>query len=279
MRWVPEIGQAAPMRIKCSHCQNPIEVVEDPAPADILCPSCGSSFRLDRGNASGTHQRRYVAAPQNSPKMRTSWWRRLVLTGLVVSGGLGIYSLMPLQAWLPHERIVLALPFAPEDDAQNLIPMGETIEHPHSPRGHPGIDFQWDHSVPILASAAGKVSTIVYVREHKSWDIFVRTGVYEVRYKELEQCNPQLHEGDFVETGTLLGYPCHPTDLPDGNLKHYQIHWELASACFWKDRFCPLGYLEPEARGRIDAIWAKSNNKFKAAFPHICSREYYGRED
>ncbi len=36
------------MHIACPHCHNPIEVVEGP-PEEILCPSCGSSFHLERG--------------------------------------------------------------------------------------------------------------------------------------------------------------------------------------------------------------------------------------
>jgi len=34
------------MHIRCPHCQNPIEVVEDAALRDLVCPSCGSSFNL-----------------------------------------------------------------------------------------------------------------------------------------------------------------------------------------------------------------------------------------
>jgi Tol biopolymer transport system component/outer membrane protein assembly factor BamB len=34
------------LRLNCPHCQNPIEVLVD-AEEDILCPSCGSTFRVD----------------------------------------------------------------------------------------------------------------------------------------------------------------------------------------------------------------------------------------
>ncbi len=36
------------MHLVCPHCRNPIEVVETPAPAEVVCPSCGSSFQLER---------------------------------------------------------------------------------------------------------------------------------------------------------------------------------------------------------------------------------------
>src|SRR5215471_18998287 len=35
------------MHVLCPHCQNPIEVVETPPPAEVVCPSCGSSFHLE----------------------------------------------------------------------------------------------------------------------------------------------------------------------------------------------------------------------------------------
>ena len=34
------------LRVRCPHCHNPIELVDDTPLADINCPSCGSSFGL-----------------------------------------------------------------------------------------------------------------------------------------------------------------------------------------------------------------------------------------
>ena len=34
------------MHIRCPHCRNPIEVIDDDQLRDIICPSCGSSFNL-----------------------------------------------------------------------------------------------------------------------------------------------------------------------------------------------------------------------------------------
>jgi tRNA A-37 threonylcarbamoyl transferase component Bud32 len=36
------------MHVRCPHCHNPIELVENTLPDTIFCPSCGSSFRLER---------------------------------------------------------------------------------------------------------------------------------------------------------------------------------------------------------------------------------------
>jgi WD40 repeat protein/ribosomal protein S27E len=34
--------------IRCPHCRGPIEIVEDRPPAQVRCPSCGSTFRVDQ---------------------------------------------------------------------------------------------------------------------------------------------------------------------------------------------------------------------------------------
>ncbi len=41
-------GKRFPIRLNCPHCQNPIAVVDDSGEEEVLCPSCGSSFRLDQ---------------------------------------------------------------------------------------------------------------------------------------------------------------------------------------------------------------------------------------
>lgn len=42
------------MRIRCPHCQNPVEVVDDDPLSDISCPSCGSNFHLVSGESTKT---------------------------------------------------------------------------------------------------------------------------------------------------------------------------------------------------------------------------------
>src|SRR4249919_2531081 len=36
-----------PIHLNCPHCHNPIEIVSDQVEAEVVCPSCGSSFHLD----------------------------------------------------------------------------------------------------------------------------------------------------------------------------------------------------------------------------------------
>ena len=38
-------------RLNCPHCQNPIEVVADSVDEEVVCPSCGSSIQMDKGQA------------------------------------------------------------------------------------------------------------------------------------------------------------------------------------------------------------------------------------
>lgn len=50
------VGTRSAMHITCPHCKNAIELVEQaspPASQEILCPSCGSSFRLAEGSTTG----------------------------------------------------------------------------------------------------------------------------------------------------------------------------------------------------------------------------------
>jgi serine/threonine protein kinase len=41
------------MHIVCPHCQNPVELITLTGQEEILCSSCGSSFRLEEGSTSG----------------------------------------------------------------------------------------------------------------------------------------------------------------------------------------------------------------------------------
>jgi murein DD-endopeptidase MepM/ murein hydrolase activator NlpD len=187
--------------------------------------------------------------------------------------------IVPFLPGRTHERITISLPFAAEDDARELIPMGETINHPDSPHGHPGIDFSWDHDVPIIASAAGIVTKIQRHEDGRTWDVEVVTGDYAVRYTELESYNPELKKGQRIAQGSWIGQPGHPLDLPDGNRRHYSIHWEFDYDTFWVDRLCPMTYFDDDSRQRIERIWARSTWQHKAESPDICSGFYYGRDE
>lgn len=202
-----------------------------------------------------------------------------VVLGLILI--LGFIIINP-PAFLPHQRITISIPFDKKDPPQNLIPMGETIAHPKPqvPNGHPGIDIQWDHSTNILSSSDGEVSSIKQTPEHfNNWDLEVSSGVYRLRYKEMQDYNQDLKVGSKVKKGDFIGHPGHFTftDSPG----HYQIHWEFASASLILDRWCPMNYFDAESKKIMEEAWDKipADNQFKEKFPYICSGDYFGKEE
>lgn len=186
---------------------------------------------------------------------------------------------------IAHKRITITLPFTIQNEATHLIPMGETIEHPF-PGGHPGIDFQWDHAVPLIAVADGKISKINRAEDlgEPVWDVTLKSGEYIATYKELETYAPSLKEGAKIKQGDLIGYPhCIKHEHETG----CQVHWEFAYGSFFMpkfagqpDRLCPVTYFDAPARARIEKIWANvpAQDQFKKDFPYICSNVYYNHD-
>ena len=43
------------LRVRCPHCHNPIELVDDAPLEDIECPSCGSHFSLLSAQSTTTY--------------------------------------------------------------------------------------------------------------------------------------------------------------------------------------------------------------------------------
>lgn len=201
--------------------------------------------------------------------------KRWIKTGLSVFGLAALVIGMALfrpDTFLPHPRIVLHVPYDLNDPPTSIAPMGETIAHPksNSPKGHPGIDFQWDHVANILSSSDGTVTEIKLTPEHfNNWDVVVTSWPYELRYKELEDYDSKIKVGAKVKAGQLIGHPEH------GHANAaIQIHWEFASPSVLRDRFCPVTYFDEASRKSIEAAWAKTVWQYKAQFPDICSGDY-----
>ena len=207
-----------------------------------------------------------------------------IIIGLVVVLALAfVFIIFQPQAFLPHQKIVIGLPFDKNDPPTGMIPMGETIAHPKPrvPNGHPGIDFGWQHNSKILSSSDGEITRITNgTSDPGKWDIEVQSGNYFLRYKELEDYDQSLKVSSKVKKGDLLGHPG-ASEFPDHPGKNYQIHWELASTSLILDRWCPVNYFDPESKKIIEDIWAKvpTNDRFKAKFPYICSGDYFGKEE
>lgn len=212
--------------------------------------------------------------------LRLGWRKLALILAVLIVAMITMFAFRYVVPFLPgrtHDRITISLPFAAEDDARDLIPMGETINHPTA-RGHPGIDFSWDHDVALIASADGVVTSIRRHEDGRTWDVEVVTGDYAVRYTELGSFSPELRKGIKVGKGDFIGHPNHPLDLPDRNPQHYGFHWEFDYNTFWVDRLCPLTYFDGDSRRRIENIWAKSTYPHKDRFPDICSGFYHGRD-
>lgn len=205
------------------------------------------------------------------------WLKRIGLFFIGALVLLAIFILLrfvvPFLSSRSHDPITIILPFN-DDNLVFVNPMGEKVNHPDAPRGHPGIDFAWDHNVDIIASAAGKVSNI---KPHQgfakgSWDVEIVTGDYAVRYTELSDY--AVTQGSFVQQGQLVGHPY----LSGQGKQSYAIHWEFDYNTFWTDRLCPLNYFNADSRQRIDAIWVKVGNTFNSQYPSLCSGDYLGKD-
>jgi serine/threonine protein kinase len=44
------------MRVRCPHCHNPIEIVDEASLVALMCPSCGSSFSLVAATETISHR-------------------------------------------------------------------------------------------------------------------------------------------------------------------------------------------------------------------------------
>ena len=204
---------------------------------------------------------------------------KLVIGIILIIIGFVAFTVIQPMAFLPHEKIVISAPFDKNDPPDGLIPMGETLFHPKPqvPNGHPGIDFGWQHNANILSSSDGVISYIKQTPEHyNNWDIGVKNGPYELRYKELQDYNQSLKVGVKVKKDDFIGHPGHFAD-------HYQLHWELASVSLFLDRWCPMSYFDEESRKTMEDIWAKvppeASQNMKKQFPDICSGDYFGKEE
>ncbi len=209
-------------------------------------------------------------------------WIGLLVAGLIICSVIWARLEYTAEPLFPHRRISITLPFSPENEAINLIPMGETIEH-NFPGGHPGIDFQWNQPVPLIAVADGVITHISRADDKGEpvWYVTLQSGNYNATYKELEMYTSGLHKGSRLKQGDIIGYPhCHTQDGHTG----CQVHWEFAYSSFFlpkfagvPDRLCPMTYFDAAALKRINSIWdsiSETTDRFKKEFPNICSNVF-----
>lgn len=200
-----------------------------------------------------------------------------------------LYSKL-LWKYVPHKSIVISLPFSESDDADTIIiPMGETINHKEadSPGGHPGIDFQWTKKVKILASSDGVViNTSPAPDSEANFDLWIKNGLYQIRYKEMSELAPGITVGSVIHQGDFLGYPLMEKGIPGSTASFGMIHWELAISnadTYVGDRLCPMTYFDSSSQARINDIWNKTpldaNKNMRATFPDICNSVYHNHSE
>lgn len=176
------------------------------------------------------------------------------------------------------QKIIISLPYSPNNPTKSILPMGETIEHPKAPNGHPGVDFQWNKPTEILASADGKIVEIKKVEEYGGvWSVKQVSGGYAILYTEMALAKEGLKVGDSVKKGDVVGIS--KMFFPG----HSSMHWEFRYSQMWKDRLCPITYFDADSLKRITAEWEggkrASTREIGEKFPHICSGGYYGKDE
>jgi hypothetical protein len=225
------------------------------------------------------------------------WFRWIVLGMGILAIGFFIYAFLPISFYLPHEKPLLILPFDPKyDPLCRIMPMGEKINHPDAPSGHPGIDFGFDgvtEKVPYLASMNGKITKVrIYANPEqtqpgktplskKMADIVIVNGPYQTVYAELdgESLPSSIHVGGRIKQGDLVGYGNLSAGQEPGVFRE-MIHWEFGSTSPLIDRFCPLTYFTPESEARIESIWAQTDwPEMKAQYPKLCNGDYEGKAE
>lgn len=213
---------------------------------------------------------------------RYRWKKRITFAAaiillLAINRNASIISLGPLAG---GQSFIMNVPFDKNDPPYGIIPMGETVYHPKpkNPKGHSGIDFQWDHKAPVLAAADGVVVGIRKVPSSNTMDVGIQSGKYLNGYTELESYNPKLKVGTKVAAGAFIGYPWHPPGTKSG---YRMFHWQFGYYTdnpLLPDRLCPLSYLDDESRSLIETVWANAEWEHKEEFQDICSGDYKGKD-
>jgi murein DD-endopeptidase MepM/ murein hydrolase activator NlpD len=176
------------------------------------------------------------------------------------------------------------------------MPMGEKIEHPNTPSGHPGIDFGLSNitdNIPYIASMDGTISKVtIYdspdrdVKDKKMLsvkmaDVVIQNGPYQTVYASLDGSTlpENIREGNKIKQGDVVGYG-NFNEITSMGTRGEMIHWEFGSTSPIIDRFCPLSYFTTESRNRIEEIWSRTNLiEMKAKYPLICNGDYEGKEE
>jgi hypothetical protein len=222
-------------------------------------------------------------------------WILLAIGALVLLFGTAM-AMSFAVFYLPHQRPVLILPIDKKYDGDcSLMPMGEKINHPDAPSGHPGIDFGFGkltEPVPYIAAMDGKVTSVKITKNDEKGgngkypittmlaDVTITNGPYQTRYGEMDAnlLPSNIKKGAKIKQGDLVGYGNLSTDGSMPGTKTEMVHWEFGSLSPIIDRFCPLAYFTDESRIRLEKIWEiETWPEMKVQYPKICNGDYDGK--
>ncbi|HCR35965.1 hypothetical protein A2130_00375 [Candidatus Woesebacteria bacterium GWC2_33_12] len=183
-------------------------------------------------------------------------------------------------------RPILELPIDTNGKIPNqIMPMGETINHNAKQGGHPGIDFQWHDGDGVkIYSSMDSVVVGIFPDKNGRYDLATRNGKWGVDYTELESVNPELKSGSKLKIGDWVGIPNHPNNIKDFP-KYRMVHWQFGYSDYIipgkvKDRLCPLTYFSPSARSLLEKIWTETDwPEMKTNAPEICSNYFKERDE
>ncbi len=129
------------------------------------------------------------------------------------------------------------------------------------PEGHGGIDFELKPDSKIYASCDGIVRRIE--PSHHGNAVMIECGRIVVGYNGI--INLKVKEGDVVKRGDIIG---NPVLMGEDSYIHFEINDYIEQKLK-----CPLPYLTPEFRAKLEEIFSKANYPEKAQEPNLCNCE------
>ncbi len=131
------------MHVPCPHCQSPIEIIEAGSPHDVLCSTCGSTFRLEGGSTADWHT--------------SERGRKLGRFEIVNMVGMGAFGTVYMARDLELDRVVaLKVPrggnLAASEDMQRFIREARSVAQLRHPAIVPVHEVGQHDGLPFLVS-------------------------------------------------------------------------------------------------------------------------------
>lgn len=170
----------------------------------------------------------------------------------------------------------IILPLKKEDassKSQGIWPYGIAGgDHPH---GHPGIDFEADEGIPILAVDDGEIINVQeQLGEYKEETISLISDSlgkeFEIYYTGSMK-NIQVKEGDRVKRGDIIAY-FRPWEENNMVLENGIIHFEVFNKKLGKGGSrCPYEYMTEKAQQELIELHEDSKYMERDEFPLLCN--------